>query len=128
MRKPVVIVVTVLAVLLMIMASAYCQEDMEFVSNEVFENPQRPPATFLHDTHNEAAGLEDCAECHHLYDEAGVKSEYESSEDQACSDCHAETDQGSKPGLMKAYHLNCKGCHLSGEKGPILCAECHVRS
>ena len=127
MRKPVVIVVTVVAVLMLVMASAYCQEDMETVSNAVFENPQRPSATFSHDTHNETAGLDDCAECHHLYDDAGVKSEGESSEDQACADCHGDRDQGAKPGLMKAYHLNCKGCHLSEKKGPVLCAECHMR-
>jgi hypothetical protein len=29
--------------------------------------------------------------------------------------------------LMKAYHMNCKGCHLEKGKGPILCGECHVR-
>jgi hypothetical protein len=96
---------------------AYSQEDMEVVSNEAFDDPQRPPATFYHDTHNEAAGLDDCNECHHIYDEAGVKSEDESSEDQACSECHGDADEGSKPGLMKAYHLNCKGCHLSEKKG-----------
>ena len=115
-------------VIVLVFASAYSQEDMEVVSNEVFDNPQRPSATFAHDIHNEAAGLEDCMECHHIYDDAGVKSEDESSEDQACVDCHDEYDKGSKPGLMKAYHLNCKGCHLSEKQGPILCAECHVRS
>ena len=127
MKKPVVVAVTVLAALALLIASAYCQEDMEIVSNEVFDNPQRSSAAFVHDAHNEAAGLEDCAECHHVYDDAGVKSEDESSEDQACSDCHGDTDEGSKPGLMKAYHLNCKSCHLSQAKGPILCAECHAR-
>jgi hypothetical protein len=128
MRKPVTVAVTVLSVLMLIIASAYSQEDMEAVSNDAFENPQRPSATFFHDAHNEAAGLDDCAECHHVYDDSGAKSEDESSEDQACSDCHGATDEASKPGLMKAYHFNCKGCHLSEKKGPILCAECHVRS
>jgi hypothetical protein len=127
MRKPVVVAATVLSALVLIIASAYCQEDMEVVSNEVFDKPQRPSATFFHDAHNEAAELDDCVECHHLYDDAGVKSEDESSEDQSCGDCHGETDDGTKPGLMKAYHLNCKGCHLAEKKGPVLCAECHVR-
>jgi hypothetical protein len=127
MRKSVLIVALV-SMLVLVFASAYSQEDMEVVSNEAFDDPQRPPATFYHDTHNEAAGLDDCNECHHIYDEAGVKSEDESSEDQACSECHGDADEGSKPGLMKAYHLNCKGCHLSEKKGPILCATCHVKS
>jgi hypothetical protein len=127
MRKPVVVAVTVLSVLVLIIASAYSQEDMEAVDNEVFDNPQRPSAVFFHDDHNDTAGLDDCGECHHVYDDAGVKSEDETSEDQACSDCHELNDNGSRPGLMKAYHLNCKGCHLSEKKGPILCAECHKR-
>ena len=126
MRKLVVVWVVVISVLVLIIASAYSQEDMEFVSNEAFDDPQRPSAAFAHDAHNEAAGLDDCSECHHIYDENGVKSEDESSEDQACAECHGDRDEGSTPGLMKAYHLNCKGCHLSEKKGPIVCAECHV--
>ncbi len=128
MRKTFGVAVVVALVLVLIIASAYSQEDMEFVSNEAFDNPQRPSAVFYHDDHNEAAGLDDCAECHHVYDDDGVKLEDETSEDQACADCHGDEDEGAKPGLMKAYHFNCKGCHLSEKKGPILCAECHVRS
>jgi hypothetical protein len=30
--------------------------------------------------------------------------------------------------LRKAFHRNCKGCHLEQEKGPILCGECHVQA
>ena len=103
------------------------QEDMQFVDNAEFEHPQRPPARFDHDTHNETAGIDDCAECHHLYDEAGKKVEGESSEDQSCSDCHESRDVGPKPKLRKAYHFNCKGCHLSRQKGPIVCGDCHKR-
>jgi hypothetical protein len=28
---------------------------------------------------------------------------------------------------MKAYHLNCKGCHQEQKKGPVMCGECHVK-
>lgn len=127
MRRHIIFVTTLLLGIALVIASAYSQEDMEYVSNEVFDNPQRTSAQFFHDTHNETAGLDDCAECHHVYDDNGEKLEDESSEDQACSDCHDEQDDGSKPGLMKAYHMNCKGCHLADQKGPILCAECHLK-
>jgi hypothetical protein len=128
MRKLMVVAGVAVFGILLVMASAYSQEDMEFVSNEVFDNPQRSSAIFYHDEHNELAELDDCAECHHLYDESGEKLEDESSEDQACAECHGDEDEGTKPGLMKAYHRNCKGCHMAEKKGPILCAQCHVRS
>lgn len=127
MKKPVVVAVAVLAAILLVMVSAYSQEDMEVVSNEAFDNPQRPSAVFFHDEHNELAELDDCAECHHLYDEDGQKLEYESSEDQACLECHIDKDEGRKPNLTKAYHVNCKGCHIERKAGPILCAQCHVK-
>jgi hypothetical protein len=106
---------------------AFGQEDMRVVDNSVFDHPQRPPSLFNHDTHNENAGLDDCAECHHLYDDSGKKLEAESSEDQMCADCHTLQDDGRKPGLRKAFHTNCKGCHLIQEKGPVVCAQCHLR-
>ena len=127
MTKPVILRVMISLVIALAIVTAYAQEDMEFVDNAVFDNPQRPSAIFNHDTHNEGAGLDDCSQCHHLYDEAGKKREGESSEDQMCSDCHGQKDEGSKPNLMKAYHLRCKSCHLEKQSGPILCAQCHVR-
>lgn len=127
MKKFVLVAVGLLAGLLLVMASAYSQEDMEFISNEAFDNPERGWVSFLHDTHNETAEVDDCAECHHLYDDDGNKLEDESSEDQGCVECHGDKDEGRKPKLIKAYHLNCKGCHLKEKKGPILCAECHAK-
>jgi hypothetical protein len=127
MKKPVFVAVGVLAALLLVIGAAYSQEDMTVVSNEVFDNPQRGAAVFVHDEHNEAAGLDDCAQCHHLYDDTGNIVEDESSEDQACADCHGDKDEEGKPNLTKAYHLNCKNCHLQGKKGPIVCAQCHIK-
>ena len=47
--------------------------------------------------------------------------------DESCSDCHELKDVGNQPGLEKAFHLNCKGCHLAKKQGPIMCGTCHVR-
>ena len=105
---------------------AYSQEDMAFVDNGAFLNPQRAPSIFKHEDHNEAAEIEDCNECHHVYEE-GVRLEDESSEDQMCSECHDLDASGNTPGLMKAFHTNCKGCHISQKKGPLMCGECHLK-
>ena len=106
---------------------AFSQEDMEVVGDVGFSKKQRPPAVFRHDEHNEKAELEECNECHHVYEE-GIKLEDESSEDQSCSECHDEEDSGNMPGLRKAFHTNCKGCHLEKKRGPIMCGTCHVRN
>ena len=106
---------------------AFSQEDMEVVDNDGFSKKQRPPAVFRHDEHNEKAELEDCSECHHIY-ENGEKLEDESSEDQSCADCHEEKSTDKKPGLRKAFHTNCKGCHLAKKQGPVMCGQCHVRN
>ena len=124
MKKAGLIFLLILASLCWIV-SVYSQEDMTEIDNSAFENPRRSSAIFNHDAHNEQAGVEECNACHHVYDEDGTLTE-DSSEDQSCSDCHELKDVGSKPGLMKAYHLNCKGCHSDQKAGPVLCGECHL--
>ena len=106
---------------------AFSQEDMTVIEDGGFSKRQRPPAVFNHEAHNDDAGIEECNECHHVFDKSGNRVEDESSEDQRCSDCHALESKERQPGLMKAFHVNCKGCHLEKKKGPILCGECHVR-
>jgi hypothetical protein len=127
MKKSTLLLLILPTVFLGLLVAAYCQEDMRFVEPDGFKNPQRPPAVFHHDEHIEFAGIEDCNECHHVYDDDGQLIEDESSEDQRCSDCHQLTASGRKPGLMKAFHSNCKGCHVEKKKGPIMCGQCHVR-
>lgn len=102
------------------------QEEMKTVSADPFPRPQRPPAVFAHDDHNEKAGIEACNECHHVY-EGGRLVEGESSEDRRCADCHGLSDENGRPGLRKAFHRNCQGCHLERRQGPIFCGECHRR-
>ena len=127
MKKCFPILLLLLTVSLFFLVSAYSQEDMRFINAEAFENSQRPPTVFNHDEHNELAQIEECNECHHIYDEKGQRVEDESSEDQSCSDCHELEASGRKPALMKAFHMNCKGCHKEKGKGPVMCGQCHVR-
>lgn len=95
------------------------------MDTSAFETLRRPAALFDHDAHNETAGLEDCAVCHHVW-ENGKIVEDESSEDSSCSECH-----GLKPGpensmaLANAYHTQCRTCHIDAGKGPLLCGQCH---
>jgi hypothetical protein len=109
-------------------AVAYGQEDMVVVDHTAFGKARRSPARFVHDEHNEAAGLEDCAQCHHVYDTNGKRDANDSSEGQPCADCHALEDQGAVPGLRKAFHRSCTGCHQAQGSGPITCAQCHTKS
>ena len=124
MKKSVLCGLVLVIVFMFVYISANSQEDMERVDNSVFKNPERVSALFSHDEHNENADIEDCSECHHLYED-GKKIEDESSEDQYCSDCHGLKASGSKPALMKAFHMNCKGCHIEQKQGPVTCGECH---
>jgi glycyl-tRNA synthetase (class II) len=126
MKKAAVFIFTIVVVSAFLFVSAYSQEDMTSVDSSVFKNPQRTPSIFRHDEHNDKAKIEECNKCHHVY-ENGKLVEDESSEDQRCSDCHELKASGNKPALMKAYHANCKGCHLEQKKGPIMCGECHLK-
>lgn len=124
MQRNVLVIPAAILVLGFVFVSSYAQEEMTVIDNSVFDNPVRPPATFQHDDHNTRADIEDCMECHHVYED-GVLQEYESSEEQLCSDCHGfETSEDTLP-LMKAFHKSCKGCHIDKKIGPIMCGECH---
>ena len=116
----------VLLVFLLAVMLAHSQDDMTHVDNSVYTNPQRSPSVFNHEEHNELAGIEECNECHHVYED-GKKLEDESSEDLLCSECHDFENSGNTPNLTKAFHTNCKGCHQQQKKGPIMCGECHLR-
>jgi hypothetical protein len=126
MKKTGLYLLAILMVAIALIVTAYSQEDMEFVDNSVFLNPQRAPSVFNHEQHNETAEIEDCNECHHVYED-GKRLEDESSEDQMCSECHELDASENMPGLRKAFHTNCKGCHISQKKGPIMCGECHLK-
>lgn len=117
---------TVIVILCSVAVRGVAQEEMRFIDNSVFSKITRPPAVFEHDSHNEKSGIDDCIECHHVYED-GKRLEDESSEDLRCVDCHDGSKDGAALSLRKAYHQNCKGCHLERKDGPILCGQCHVR-
>lgn len=104
----------------------HSQDEMTAIDNDMFLKPQRPVSVFQHDEHNETAEIEDCARCHHLYED-GQLVEGESSEDMRCADCHEEKGIGKTPSLTQAFHLNCKMCHQEKKSGPVMCGECHVK-
>lgn len=115
------------AVFLLYSGSVHSQEDMLKIDNRHFPSPQRSPAVFKHDTHNETAGIEECNACHHAFGDDGNLLEEESSEDRGCAECHGLNGSGRQPGLRKAFHKNCKGCHTALQKGPVMCGECHPK-
>lgn len=123
------IVTLVLAGLLTVlfMGAAQSQDDIVDLKAPAFINHTRPAALFAHDAHNEKAGLEQCNACHHVYED-GKFMEDQDSVGTACSDCHTLKAQGRQPGLMVAYHKQCKGCHESQAKGPVACGQCHVKN
>jgi hypothetical protein len=126
MRKSAWLISILAAGILFSFFFAHAQEDMTHIDNSVFKKPSRPPAAFAHDAHNEAAGIEECGRCHHVYQD-GVQALDESSEDQRCAECHDLKPSGNAPALRKAYHLNCRGCHREMKKGPTMCGECHIK-
>lgn len=108
--------------------AAFSNSDQtERMDTASFEKAHRPGAVFVHDDHNEMAELEDCAVCHHVYEDKKLV-EGESSEDSLCSDCHSvkATQDNSIP-LEVAFHKRCKTCHVQENKGPLLCGECHIK-
>ena len=126
MKKMTVYLIMSSLVIISLLVSAYSYEEMARIDNSDFPNPERVPSIFDHDNHNEAAAIEECNLCHHVY-ENGTLLKDESSEDQRCSECHEIEPSGNSPSLMNAYHLRCKGCHMAKKIGPVMCGECHLK-
>lgn len=105
---------------------ADAQEDVRRVEDSFFQNQMRPAVTFVHDAHNEKAGIEECSTCHHVY-EGGKLLPEESSEDRECSECHGAPGRDGHLRLAGVYHLRCRGCHQQQSAGPVQCSQCHRR-
>jgi predicted CXXCH cytochrome family protein len=127
MRNITLIALSLLAVSVLAIGTAWSQVDMTVVTDTAFNSPQRAPSVFVHDVHNRKAGIYDCTFCHHFY-KNGKLVKNMSSEDQSCSGCHALNASAKTPSLREAFHTRCIGCHKKENKGPIMCGECHVRN
>ncbi len=126
-RRTVALIIgmAVLACMLTFMP-AFSQDEITSLADEAFGVRERPAAVFKHVEHNEAAEIDDCFVCHHLYKD-GKLLEDESSENMRCSECHNVKEGYPTRPLMKAYHDMCQGCHQERGAGPITCGECHPR-
>ncbi len=90
-----------------------------------FGHLKRPAALFDHDEHNDTAGIDECAVCHHVWENGQLVAD-ESSEDSSCSECHGlNSKPGNSMALANAFHTQCRTCHIDGGKGPLLCGQCH---
>jgi hypothetical protein len=100
--------------------------------------PEQAPMKFdysLHARHVAAFADRDendqCRSCHHVYDETSKQLVYVKGQEDACSDCHLEQDEGKTLSLQNASHVQCLSCHLEraaegNEKaGPTTCVGCH---
>jgi predicted CXXCH cytochrome family protein len=124
--RAVVAAACLLTLLFLVMIESSAQVDLMTLENEAFIPKKRPPVVFAHDAHNEAAGIDDCSGCHHLF-ENGARVEGSDSVGIPCSDCHSVRPGENKVPLMVGYHTLCRGCHIDRKTGPIACAQCHRR-
>lgn len=124
MKKWALVFLSVVLLDTVALAPVWSQDEIDLFDATGLMAAKRGVVIFLHDEHNEAAQIDACNECHHVYEE-GVRSEDESSEDQQCAECHGQKADGAMPGLRRAFHLNCRGCHLQKKQGPVLCGQCH---
>ncbi len=95
------------------------------MDTSAFDHVKRPPVMFDHDEHNDTAEIDDCAICHHVWENGTLVAD-ESSEDSPCSQCHQlKSGPENKMALANAFHTQCRTCHIDGGKGPLLCGQCH---
>ena len=101
-------------------------DDCMNIDEAVFAEHTRPFVCFVHDEHNENAGIDECDVCHHVYED-GKLVPGETSEDKACSECHGAKDDPKQFKLIATYHNRCRSCHLERKTGPITCGGCHEK-
>ena len=116
---------TIMFVALTLSFGTAAAEEPVRMDTSAFETTRRPAAVFDHDKHNEAAELDDCGICHHVWEDGAIV-DGESSEDSPCSECHGLTPSPGNPmALANAFHTQCRSCHIETGTGPILCGQCH---
>lgn len=110
-----------------VIPAAYSQEEVIYINSAELGEHQRPVVKFLHEKHAEDIL---CARCHHDYDEFGANTDEDG---QACAECHTAVARKNPIPLMKAFHMQCKGCHeklasAGSYNPPRSCGGCHVRA
>jgi hypothetical protein len=110
-------------------SGACAQEEEIRMDSAALGRHQRPPVVFPHEKHSEKI---DCMRCHHDYDEFGCNRGAEG-EEQRCGECHTATPAKNPSPLMKAFHWQCKGCHIKLAitdrfNPPRTCGGCHRRA
>lgn len=128
MRNGKSVLLMILMTVFMAVTSVCAQEEVLSLKHRAFEERQRPGVTFSHAKHFATIG---CTECHHFY--VNGQNVWDESRETNCAACHGLKAEGSKMGLMKAFHQNCMGCHRKGKSAagqtlPVMCGQCHVRS
>jgi len=103
------------------------QEDEMLLAPSDAATQTRPPVVFPHAQHTERL---ECTRCHHDYDANGNNI---GGDGQACTDCHTPTARTNPVPLMRAFHVQCRGCHqaaLNTDQGtpPVMCGQCHRRT
>lgn len=96
------------------------------ISSSRFEDRGRPGVEFAHEEHGERF---ECGRCHHEFDEYLNNID---DEGRTCDSCHGKPDRADLIGLQKAFHGQCRACHMDfierdGASGPVTCGGCHRR-
>lgn len=108
--------------------NAFGQEEVIKIVSPELGKHQRPAVVFPHEKHSDRMT---CTRCHHEYDEFRSNRASED-EGQRCAECHTAHPAKNPIPLMKAFHLQCKGCHnqMAETKRfnpPRTCGGCHDR-
>ncbi len=119
------VAIALLGVFFVGMPQAFSQNKEEVWRTTALAPHTRLAVYFVHDEHNEKAGLDNCAVCHHDATEDGQMTMESSSEGIPCVDCHAVNATKGTP-LQRAFHRQCIGCHETQAKGPTACGGCHA--
>jgi formate-dependent nitrite reductase cytochrome c552 subunit len=117
MVKKIVLCAAVLAMVCGFSAISMAGEGSETITFDTAKKG-KTTVTFQHWTHQ---GRMECAECHHTKNADGTKGPYVAGQEAKCATCH---ELGS---MKDNIHVNCKGCHKDGGKGPTSCGDCHKK-
>lgn len=114
----------IVSILFLSPGAIFSGSEKKLFQDDTFDSFERGAVIFDHDQHSL---MYDCAKCHHEYDEKGKLLEGVASTDLRCSDCHPQENEENSISLRRAYHIQCRDCHLEEAAGPFTCSECHVR-